>query len=266
MRRWRSGALCGVIASALALAAVARSASGATTRQGVNFEVSTKTIPLHVKAIDFLHRHYQYRLIAEEITRGLASEEQRLMALFDWTRSRIRPTPKGWPVIDDHILHIIIRGHGLDDQIADVFTTLSTYAGLPAFSWILADPVTGAHLRLCAVRAGRDWAVVDVWNGLSLRDEAGRFATLRQLAANPTLVAIRAGDVKLGGIPYARFFERFVAPQIPKPLRAELQMPGPRLWHEAGQILSRSAAWASAVDGALRRGVTLAKRNGWALP
>ena len=57
----------------------------------------------------------------------------RVLAVFDWTARRIQPTPEGWPVVDDHILNIIIRGYGMTDQRADVFATLTTYAGVPAF-------------------------------------------------------------------------------------------------------------------------------------
>src|SRR3989338_4618452 len=91
------------------------------TRQGVNFHVSSHTIPAYAKVIGFLHRHYEYQAIAEDITRKCKSAQECAPIIFFWTRSHIRSTPQGWPVVDDHILNIIIRGHGLDDQMADVF-------------------------------------------------------------------------------------------------------------------------------------------------
>ena len=105
----------------------------ATTRQGLNFEVSARRTPLYIKAMEFLVRDHEYRRLADEITAGATTDEQRALALFGWTRTHIRPRPGGWPVVDDHILNIIIRGYGEDDQMADVFTTLTTYAGVPAF-------------------------------------------------------------------------------------------------------------------------------------
>lgn len=50
-----------------------------------------------------------------------------------WTRQHIHPTSSGLPDMDDHILHMIIRGYGKQDQTVDALTTLATYTGLPAF-------------------------------------------------------------------------------------------------------------------------------------
>ncbi|GEM_PF-6623079 len=64
-----------------------------TTRQGVNFEVRTHAIPVYVKTLSFLDRHYQYRLLAREIIQGHRSDRERALALFTWTRQHIQPTP-----------------------------------------------------------------------------------------------------------------------------------------------------------------------------
>lgn len=205
----------------------------ATTKQGVDYLVSTRQIPLYVKAIDFVHRHNQYALLSRQITHGLTTDEQRLEAVLAWTRQHIQPTPEGWPVVDDHILHIIIRGHGMSDQMADVFTTLLTYAGVPAFwAWRLqADGSPGPVVSFVQVD-GR-WVVVDVGRRVAFRNARQQLATLPELLAQPQLVQAQLGDQMFSGQAYAAYLQQFDPLEIPRPLRAQLQMPGVRLWEEA---------------------------------
>ena len=209
----------------------------ATTRQGINFHVSTKPIPLHVKALDFLHRHYQYQLLAQEITKESRSDEDRVMAIFKWTREQIRPTPPDWPVVDDHILHIIIRGHGLPDQMADVFTTLCTYAGVPAFWRILTPPDSGVRLIISMVKIENRWVLFDVANDLVFRNAGGEPASIEDISADPGLVTKAANGLRPGNVPYEIYFTNSQPWKIPHMLRARLQMPGPRLWYEARRRL-----------------------------
>ena len=199
------------------------------TRQAVNFEVSTRDVPRYVKILDFLDRHYQYGEIAAGITRGLTSDRERVLAVFEWTQRNIRQTPAGWPIVDDHILHIIIRGHGAGEQPADVFTTLTTYAGVPAYwrtlpnGWVLSF-----------ARIDGKWRVFDLISGTVFRNARGDLETREELATNP--------DIWIGVEPEDRL--RLVASSgylsdasVPTPLRAELQMPWPRLAFEVRQAI-----------------------------
>lgn len=210
--------------------------STSTTRRGVDFQVSTQEIPLYRKALDFFRRHYQYQALTQEITRNLTSDRERALAVFDWTRRNIRRTPEGWTVVDDHVLNIIIRGHGLNDQMTDVFTTLSTYAGVPAFWRVLKPSDFEKELVLSFARIEGKWAVFDVANGLIFRNERGDLASVEEIAASPGLVERTAGPLRYRGIPYHRYFEGFVPPKVPDVLRAETQMPWPRLGFEARRL------------------------------
>ena len=201
-----------------------------TTRQGVNFQVSEKQMPLYAKAIAFLHRDIQYRLLAREITAGVRGEPERVRAIFMWTRTHIQPTPKEWTVVDDHVLNIIIRGHGLGDQMADVFTTLTTYAGMPGF-W-RPGPVVFSFVRV----EGR-WAVFDVANGVSFTDGSGQFLDAEELLRHPEHAQAIAGPGTPGGVPYRWHVERLGAFQVPEVLRAEQQMPWHRLVFEVRRAL-----------------------------
>ena len=221
---------------AITLAAGALLAAPATTRQGIDFAVSTKTIPLYAKALAFLHRDAEYRLLAREITAGATTDEAKAMAVFDWTRRHIARTPHGWPVVDDHILHIIIRGHGLEDQMADVFTTLSTYAGVPAF-WRSARIDERPGIVFSFAKVGARWAVFDVGNDIVLRTADGQLADVRELQADPVLSESVMRDIRVQEAPYARFFATLPRFEVPHPLRAQEQMPWPRLLSEAERIV-----------------------------
>ncbi len=200
-----------------------------TTRQGFNFEVSTHRLPLYLKAFEFLDRDAQYRQLAGEITQGAASDQARVVAVFDWTARRIQPAPDGWPVVDDHILNIIIRGYGLGDQRADVFATLATYAGVPAFWQRVKAPGTEDGVILTFVRVDGRWTVADVANGFLFRNDRGELAGADDFASHRVIMPAAAASLRLGSTPYSQVLTQLRTPPIPRPLRAELQMPWPRL-------------------------------------
>jgi hypothetical protein len=228
VQRWRL--FGGVLAGLVALAGIL--SLPVTTRQGVNYDVTTYRLPLYLTALEFVDRSAQYRQIAAEITRGATSDEARALKVFEWTRRQIRTTPQGWPVVDDHILNIIIRGHGTGDQQADVFATLATYAGVPAF-WRCVPP---DHQRpgiiLSFARVAGRWRVFDVAAGIAFRTPAGDLATLDELSGHAELVPVAVRLLEIEDVPYADIVTRAPMPVVPHPLRAELQMPLPRVWHE----------------------------------
>lgn len=205
-----------------------------TTRQGVNYRVTAYTIPAYVKALDFVQRHYQYRLLVSRICGGKMSDVDCTLAIFDWMHVNIPPTPPGWPVIDDHPLNIIIRGHGTSDQIADVFVTLTDYAGVAAFFKFVKEPSTRQVLILSFARLDGRWVVFDVANHLVFRRRDGAMATVEELVGDPALVDAQAGAALPAGVLYSAFISRarlmpFV---VPHPLRADLQQPWFRLRYE----------------------------------
>ena len=203
-----------------------------TTKQGVNREVTTHRLPLYAKAFEFLDRHAQYVQLAREVVGASSTDEQRLLAAYEFTRRRIRNPPDDWPIVDDHILNIVIRGYGQNDQIADVCALLATYSGVPAF-WSKITP-GGTHdgVILTFARVDDRWVVLDVDNGFLFRHRDGRLATPAEVAADPTTRPEGTTSMVIGSTPYSRILDQLRMPPIPRPLRAELQMPWPRLWYE----------------------------------
>ena len=227
-RRYRRAALVLVALAGLALVAN----FPVTTKQGVNFEVSAHRLPLYLKAFEFIDRNAQYQQLAHEITREGTSDQERTLAVFDWTARRIQPAPEGWAVVDDHILNIIIRGYGASDQRADVFATLTTYSGVPTFWHKVNAPGTRDGVILTFAHVDGRWVVIDVANGFVFRNERGELASPEDFAANRVAMPAAAGSLTLGSTPYSQVLKQMRMPPIPRPLRAELQMLWPRLWYE----------------------------------
>jgi transglutaminase superfamily protein len=210
-----------------------------TTRQGIDYVVTEHRIPLYAKAFEFLDRDGQYRRLAAEITRGSDSDAKRVQAVYDWTARRIQPTPEGWPIVDDHILNIIIRGYGTADQRADVFATLLTYAGVPAFWRKIKAPGLEDGVVLTFVKADGRWIVIDVANGFLFRNVRGEPAGVDDFAAKRAVVPAAASSLAVGSTPYSQILATLRMPPVPRPLRAELQMPWPRLWDQTKRAIGR---------------------------
>jgi hypothetical protein len=228
-RRWRRIALVQMLV-ALSLAALAH--LPVTTKQGIDFQVSEHRLPLYRKVFEFLDRNAQYRFVAGSVTARAASDSERVQEVFDWTVRRIKPQPKGWTVVDDHILNIIIRGYGTHDQRADVAATLMTYAGVPSF-WRKVRPTAGGPdlILTFALVEGR-WVVMDVANGFLFRTLQGQLATPADFSTGSVVMPADAGSLAIGSTPYPAFFQQLRMPEVPDTLRAELQMPWPRLWYQ----------------------------------
>lgn len=205
-----------------------------TTRQGVNYRVTTYNIPAYVKALDFVQRHYQYRLLVSRLCSREMTDLTCAMAIFDWTHENIPPTPPGWPVVDDHPLHVIIRGHGTPDQIADVFVTLTDYAGVPAFFRFVTEPVNKQTLVLSFVRLDGRWVVFDVANHVVFRRTDGEVADVHELVGDPALVDGQMPATLPAGLQYSAFISQGLLMPFapPHPLRAEMQQPWPRVRYE----------------------------------
>lgn len=201
---------------------------------GVNFVVSEVRLPLWAKAVDFIHRDVNVDAVASAVLGGAVDDEAKAAAAFNWTRAHIRTQPEGLPVIDDHIWHIIIRSYGKPDQQADVFTTLLTYAGVRAYWVLVGVPPDEVPMSYARIR-GR-WRVYDVANGIVFRNRVGELATPEDLAGDRELIRMAAAGAHLDVARYEARLRNYRSPDPPDVLRADLQMPGRRLWHEMKSV------------------------------
>lgn len=225
-----------IAAGLLSLALVGAAANIPTTGyEGVNDTVIVHHMPLWEKAARFYLRHRDFQRWAEEAAGGERDPEKRVLKLMDWTRRNVRRIPEGWPIIDDHISYTVLRHHGNDVQLAEVFTALATYVGYEG-RWWENQALSGDRRRLVIsfVRAEAGWWVFDVWNGGWFETPEGRIATIDDFK-HPEQLRHR-GDAPelLYGRPYLDYFHDLEQTFHRSFSRARGQMPWPRLLMKLG--------------------------------
>ena len=148
----------------------------------------------------------------------------------------VRPVPEGFPVLDDHVWNIIVRGYGAADQITEVFTLLASYSCCPAtLAELHATPTKG--IMVAVVELDGAPRVLDVVRQVIFRNETGDFASIEDLARNPRIVTAAAGGRTPQGEPYERYFAEIGALR-PGFERMELQKPWQRLKGELRRVFT----------------------------
>lgn len=207
-----------------------------TTQSGVNYKWSSKQIFLYEKVFDFLNRDIQTRRIAAEVTDGALRDQDKLRMIFSWTGRNVRPTPEGFPVMDDHIQNIIVRGYGEPDQITEVFALLASYVGFPATAALLELPNAPQKIVLALVQYKAQILVFDVARQIVFQHGNGEFATLEDLLRDPQLIAAASEGITVYGVRYERYFANLVDLRFTFS-RMELQKPWSRLKSEVVSFL-----------------------------
>jgi hypothetical protein len=232
-RRWvRWIALGSGLALVVGIAYVLSSTT--TYRRGVNAHIREIRIPLWRKAWHLLDRHWQYQEIISGIVTGRESPEEKVLKIFQWTHERINGHfPEDYPIIDDHVLHIIIRGYGTRDQVADVFTTLLAYADVESRLHLHRNEEGRIVMVFTTVRVGEEWRLFDPHAGVYFRTSRGEIARVEDFITNSKeLHAVSLDPLRKGPSSgdYRRVIQRI---DLSKGFnRGRDQMPIPRLWYE----------------------------------
>lgn len=137
-----------------------------TTLQGIDYKVHTIRIPLYLKILDFVDRHYNHKQIVKRIIENEPDKQKRVMKIFSWTYHNIRKQPDDLPIVDDHVWHIIVRGYGVSDQSCDVFATLCNYAGTDAFFHSFKEEEKDEKITLSFAKLDNLWYIFDPYNGV----------------------------------------------------------------------------------------------------
>lgn len=150
-------------------------------RQGINYEVRVIKLPLYLKVLDFFDRHYNYKQLAKDIIKDAGGDEEKILKILGWTYNNIKRIPEDFPVIDDHIWHVIVRRYGTNDQSQDVFATLCNHSGMDAFfnSVHNRDKTKKKLFSFVKLRSG--WAVFDAYNGVYFKNRNGHIATVKEM-------------------------------------------------------------------------------------
>ena len=187
---------------------------------------------LFEKTVHFISRDLQTRRLVAELLRGAGpGSDERLSRLFDWTVRHVQPVPPGLPVVDDHVLHIIIRGYGAPDQRTEAFALLASYAGFPATAATLTASENGGGVLVALVRDKERTLLFDVNHELIFRTPQGNLAGVEELIKHPQWVAEAAHGLTVGGLPYERYVARLRDLRVSFS-RMEGQKLWPRLWQE----------------------------------
>ncbi len=159
-----------------------------TTIQGINYQVHTIRIPLYLKILNFMDRHFNHKQMVNRIIEHEPDKQKRVMKIFSWTYHNIRKQPEDLPVIDDHVWHIIVRGYGVSDQASDVFATLCNYARVEAFFHSFEEEEKDEKITLSFAKLDEHWYVYDPYNGVYFVNKEGNLADIE---------AIKKGNYRL---------------------------------------------------------------------
>ena len=185
-----------------------------TTQQGINYQWKAIEIPLYLKILDFFDSHYNYKWTVERIisdskpvvSEANLTEKEKALKIFKWTYKNIKKTPEGYPVIDDHVWHIIVRGYGEVDQSADVFTTLCNYTDVDAFFIITYNENRTSATTLSLAKLDGRWCIFDPYNGVYFKNKEGMLASIEDIINGNWLIE-RIGEPKDPKINYNLYLQ-----------------------------------------------------------
>ncbi len=200
-------------------------------QQGIDGNLRRIEMPLYAKWIGFLARHYEYARLAREITASCRTDEEKALAILKWTNKNIRQEiPKGFSVVDDHILNIIIRGYGSEDQSQDVFTTLCSYSRLTAFWMRIESNDRNVRYPISFVKLDGKWRVFDSYRGIYLKNREGAIASIEDMIQDRSIIEnAKVDNISYNGIPYKEFLYN-IKPIGPRgTLRPDKQKPMRRI-------------------------------------
>ena len=181
-----------------------------TTRKGIDCHVREIQIPLYLKALDYLDRHYDYIELVGVITNGAKDKDEKVLKILDWVHANIRHTPPGFPVVDDHPLNIIIRGYGVRDQYEDIFTVLCYYTGARAFYASIKNS-KGQRFQISFVKLHRGWSPISAYSGIYAK-KGDHIATVKEISDDTSLAGIFAAGID--GFETKAFFDFVNSPHF----------------------------------------------------
>lgn len=194
-------------------------------------------MPLYVKWIQFLARHYEYARLSRDIMTGCRSDEMKALAALEWTGRNMKENLPGMHIYDDHILYAIVRGYGVPEQFQDVFTTILSYGGVSAYYVKPYDKNKKARYALSVARIDGRWCVFDAYRGLYFKNRSGAIADIEDIARDPSIVAaIGSARIYSNGVRYQDFLTDLKAMRKPFVTRPERQMPVKRIVYEARKL------------------------------
>ncbi len=206
-------------------------------RQGINGKYHLITMPLYMKVSDFIVRGNRYDLLVDNILENTNGDIEKLNALFEWTSKNIRPIPANFPIVDDHVDNIIIRGYGSDDQSADVFTTLAVVAGFKAGIYLIGAPPDKKLHAISIVENDGKMLLFDTYCRFYFLNNDNEIASISDVAKDINLVRKISQDFKYAKRDYYEFYQNLIPVESIGWTKADLQIPSKRLIYIIGRLL-----------------------------
>lgn len=152
-----------------------------STSQGIDYKSHSVALPLYLKVLDFFDRHYNYKNLMNKIVYKTDDQRVKALKILTWTCANIRKIPQGFPVIDDHVWNIVIRGYGTAEQACDCFATLCNYAGMNSF-WGWVYPQGGGRAEpFCFAKINNRWCLFDPQRGAYFENTKGDFSCVEEI-------------------------------------------------------------------------------------
>ena len=131
----------------------------------------------------FFDGRHTAKSIATRVTKNDKTDFEKAQSLAYWTFLHVRPqTEAPTTVIGDDYFNILRRGWGYCDQMAHVYSTLATYAGVPSRQLQLFREGYGSPHTLAESFINGKWVVIGTWRGIVPTDIEGNPFTKEELA------------------------------------------------------------------------------------
>jgi hypothetical protein len=164
------------------------------TKQGVNYKVREIRMPLYLKLLDYVDRHYNYKNLVVNILGDTRDDGAKAIKILNWVNANVRKNPAELPVIDDHPLNILIRGYGERDQFEDIFTILCTYAKMKAFYGMFRNN-SGGYYFVSFVKVNGRWCPISAY-ARTYAEWNKRIASVDDIMGNKELLGPFANKIE----------------------------------------------------------------------
>jgi len=126
---------------------------------------------LTIEDISYIRRAFFYKKTAVAIVKGLKSNREKVMALFNWTCENVQSPPAGKDTAALPI-DIIKRGYGGCDRSAWVLVALAQQLGYPAHIFYMINPETNTSPHTIAqIFLDGKWVLFDTYKSLVFWDK-----------------------------------------------------------------------------------------------
>jgi len=141
----------------------------------VNNNVIEYKIPLYLKILNFLNRHYNYKYIVKGINDKKQNKEEIVINISKWVHQNIKKIPIGVDYIDSDPLSTATRRLGQQYQFSELLSVFMIYSNIDSYFF-------NNHIhQLTFFKINNYWSVIDPYYGIYFINENETFASIEDL-------------------------------------------------------------------------------------